>query len=50
MGEVGPFSLAFPNADHNDRPDALEMALRLASKLVNEKFVPQTEVALIYFT
>lgn len=28
----------FPNGDHDDGPDALEMTLRLASKLVRGKF------------
>jgi len=40
----------FPNGGHDDGPDALEMALRLASKLVNEKFAPQNEATPIYLT
>lgn len=33
----------FPNADHDDGPDALEMAIRLAGQLLNERTWEQFE-------
>ena len=37
----------FPNGDHDDGPDALEMAIRLAGELLATSYTPSTEYTLV---
>jgi predicted phage terminase large subunit-like protein len=38
----------FPNGDHDDGPDALEMALRLAAELFQQVYQPPDRIQVIY--